>query len=290
MWATTPRYWARYSRVRMASPRPPGPLAYAERVQRGVPIEVQPLDAEHPQLPRTGSSAASLAGPWPCGQSAAVNSASRGRKLTGKPVTESNLSFRAPAQISVRYVVVGWVHDYRCRRTGRSARPLAGGVHGDRRAAHPQRGLQGKVIQAGRDERTLLRLSRISIARCADLIRSSAYAWGPLSWSVHPVTGARATDQRPCAGDLRPGGAGSTAGLRRRVVADASWPREPAGRRCRGSSQRPGSRFEQSPKSPSNAITVYLGPRPREAPPAGPNAARIVDLGREGPGGGTVRS
>ncbi len=65
--------------------------------------------------------------------------------------------------------------------------------------------LQRKVIQAGRDERTLLRLSRISIARCADLIRSSAYAWGPLSWSVHPVAAARATDQRPCAGDLRPG-------------------------------------------------------------------------------------
>ena len=105
----------------------------------------------------------------------------------------------------------------------RMVRSLADGVHGDRRAAHPQRGLQRKVIQAGRDERTLLRLSRISIARCADLIRSSAYAWGPLSWSVHPVAAARATDQRPCAGDLRPGGAGSTAGLRREV-ADASWP------------------------------------------------------------------
>src|ERR1039457_5677229 len=48
MWATAPRYSGRYSRERMASPRPPGPLAYAERVQRGVPIEVQPLDAEHP--------------------------------------------------------------------------------------------------------------------------------------------------------------------------------------------------------------------------------------------------
>jgi hypothetical protein len=88
------------------------------------------------------------------------------------------------------------------------ARSLADGVHGDRRAAHPQRGLQRKVIQAGRDERTLLRLSRISIARCADLIRSSAYAWGPLSWSVHPVAAARATDQGPCAGDLRPGRCG----------------------------------------------------------------------------------
>ena len=275
----------------MASPRPPGPLAYAERVQRGVPIEVQPLDAEHPQLPRTGSSAASTAGPWPCGQSAAVNSASRGRKLTGKPVTESNLSFRAPVQVSVRYVVVGRAHDYRCR-AGRGVLRVRWPVActGDRRAAHPRRRMQRKVIRTGRDERTLLRLSRISIARCADLIRSSAYAWGPLSESVHPVTGARATDQRPCAGDLRLVGEGSTAGLRRREVSDASWPREPAGRRCHRSSQCPGSRFDQSPKSPSNAITVYLGPRPREAPPAGPNAARIVDLGREDPGGGTARS
>ncbi len=43
--------------------------------------------------------------PWPCprGQSAAVSSASRGRRLTGKPVTESNLSLRAPAQKSRRY-------------------------------------------------------------------------------------------------------------------------------------------------------------------------------------------
>ena len=104
------------------------------------------------------------------------------------------------------------------------ARSLADGVHGGRRAADLQRGLQRQVIQAGRDERTLLRLSRISIARCADLIRSSAYAWGPLSWSVHPVTAARATDQRPCARDLRPDGAGSTAGLRWREMADASWP------------------------------------------------------------------
>jgi hypothetical protein len=104
------------------------------------------------------------------------------------------------------------------------ARSLADGVHGDRRAAHPQRGLRRKVIRAGRDERTLLRLSRISIARCADVIRSSAYAGSPLSQSVHRVTAARATDQRPCARDLRPGGAGSPAGLRWREMADASWP------------------------------------------------------------------
>ena len=241
----------------MASPRPPGPLAYAERVQRGVPIEVQPLDAEHPQLPRTGLSAASTAGPWPCGQSAAVNSASRGRKLTGKPVTESNLSFRAPVQVSVRYVVVGRAHDYRCR-AGRGVLRVRWPVActGDRRAAHPQCRMQRKVIRTGRDERTLLRLSRISIARCADLIRSSAYAWGPLSWSVHPVTGARATDQRPCAGDLRPGCAGSTAGLRRREVA--------AARACWSSMSwlqpTPGKQVRAEPKSPSNGPRPYLEP------------------------------
>ena len=93
-----------------------------------------------------------------------------------------------------------------------------------RRGAHARRRLERKVIRAGHDERTRLRFSRISIARCADLIRSSASAWGPLSWSVHPVTAARATDQRPCAQDLRPGGAGSTAGLRRRETGG----REPA--------------------------------------------------------------
>ncbi|HYB48340.1 MAG TPA: hypothetical protein VED20_13445 [Streptosporangiaceae bacterium] len=55
-----------------------------------------------------------------------------------------------------------------------------------------------QVIQAGRDERTPLRFSRISIARCADLVRCSASAWGPLSRSVHPVTRAAARDQGPC--------------------------------------------------------------------------------------------
>jgi hypothetical protein len=81
--------------------------------------------------------------------------------------------------------------------SGRSARALADSVHGDRRVAHTRRRLERRVIQAGHDERTRLRFSRISIARCADLIRSSASAWGPLSWSVHPVTAARATDQGP---------------------------------------------------------------------------------------------
>jgi hypothetical protein len=38
-----------------------------------------------------------------------------------------------------------------------------------------------KRIQARHDARTPLRLSRISIARCTALVRSSASAWGPLS-------------------------------------------------------------------------------------------------------------
>jgi len=50
------------------------------------------------------------------------------------------------------------------------------------------------IGSSGHDERTRLRFSRISNARCADMIRSSASAGGPLSWSVHPVTAARAMD------------------------------------------------------------------------------------------------
>ena len=53
------------------------------------------------------------------------------------------------------------------------------------------------VIQIRRDERTLLRFSRISIARCTNgpFLR---VCLGPLSQSVHPVTGARATGGRSC--------------------------------------------------------------------------------------------
>ena len=219
----------RYSRERMAPPRPPGPLAYAERVQRGVPIEVQPLDAEHPES-ADGSSAASTAGPWPCGQSAAVNSASRGRKLTGKPVTESNLSFRAPVQVSVRYVVVGRAHDYRCR-AGRGVLRVRWPVActGDRRAAHPRRRMQRKVIRTGRDERTLLRLSRISIARCADLIRSSGVCPGS-SVTVSPPRhgsarhGPTSLRTGPSAGRRRQHGRTAAAGgAGRELAARACW-------------------------------------------------------------------
>ena len=126
-------------------------------------------------------------------------------------------------------------------RTGRSARPLADGVPGGRRVARARRRLQHKVIGAGRDERTPLRFSRISIARCADLVRSPASAWGPLSRLVHPITGARARDQRPCARDLRPGGAvrldsGGDGG--RELAVAAEPPRAasaaPPGVRCAG--------------------------------------------------------
>jgi len=54
------------------------------------------------RVERAAGTARTLAAPR--GQSGTVNSASRGRGLTGKPVTESNLSLRAPAQIpAVRY-------------------------------------------------------------------------------------------------------------------------------------------------------------------------------------------
>jgi len=110
-------------------------------------------------------------------------------------------------------------------RTGRSARPVAGSVRGGPARALGV-GLSAGYSGAGRDERTRLRFSRISIARCADVIRSPASAWGPLSQSVHPVTGARATGQRPCARDLRPGGAGGTAELRQEMTGangQAGW-------------------------------------------------------------------
>ena len=91
-------------------------------------------------------------------------------------------------------------------------------------AAHPQRRLPRKVIQAGRDERTLLRFSRISIARCADLVRSSAYAWGPLSQVSPPHHGSA----RHGPTSLR---TGPSAGRRRqygRTAAAGGGEREPA--------------------------------------------------------------
>ena len=130
-------------------------------------------------------------------------------------------------------------------------------MRGDRRVIHARRWLGGEVIQAGHDERTRLRFSRISIARCADLIRSSASAWGPLSQSVHPVTGAPATDQRPRAQDLRPGGVGSTAEVAR-PLRHALWSAPSAtlifavrGFRCLRTeiAEHPGAGLARSPAS-----------------------------------------
>ena len=47
----------------------------------------------------------------PRSQSAAVSSASRVHRLTGKPVTESDLSIRAPAQRAADMIgnLVGWM-------------------------------------------------------------------------------------------------------------------------------------------------------------------------------------
>jgi hypothetical protein len=76
------------------------------------------------------------------------------------------------------------------RRSGRSARPQADGVHGGRRVIHARRRLGREVIRAGLDERTRLRLSRISITRCADLIRCSASASSPLAAISPPRHGS----------------------------------------------------------------------------------------------------
>lgn len=75
--------------------------------------------------------------PCPHGQSAAANSASRRRRLTGKPATESNLSLSAPAQRAVR----GGIGSFRaCQRW--AALGLCCGqsllsLRGDRRLVQP---------------------------------------------------------------------------------------------------------------------------------------------------------
>jgi hypothetical protein len=69
-------------------------------------------------------------------------------------------------------------------------------MHGPRTCT-PGAGRRRGVTRPGHDERTRLRLSRISITRSADLLRDSASFRGPLSCSPHPAAGARARDQRP---------------------------------------------------------------------------------------------
>ena len=124
---------------------------------------------------------------------------------------------------AVRYVVMHRARDHRCRAERGVLRvpwPMACMATGASLTLDV--GWSARVILAGRDKRTRLRFSRISIARCADLVRSSASARGPLSGSVHPVREVRATDQRPCAQDLRPG-VGSTAEFLRREIGESDW-------------------------------------------------------------------
>ena len=149
------------------------------------------------------------------------------RLLNGSTVADQVL--RAAGDLPVQVVNVGRAdnphraRDHRCRAERGVLRvpwPMACMAAGASLTLDV--GWSARVILAGRDKRTRLRFSRISIARCADLVRSSASARGPLSGSVHPVREARATDQRPCAQDLRPG-VGSTAEFLRREIGESDW-------------------------------------------------------------------
>lgn len=179
---------------------------------------------------------------------------------------------RRPA---VRYVVIRRAHGHRCRAEG-GVLPVPWPIACMAAVIHARRRLERNVVQAGRDERTRLRFSRISIARCADVIRSSASAWGPLSQSVHRVTGARATDQRPCAQDLRPGGACSTAEFLRREMADANgrpgsvwqaWTNQAGTAVARASSRRYGRQSGRQDGHPVSCRTglICMPPRGRRA-------------------------
>jgi hypothetical protein len=57
------------------------------------------FDHRHNATDRVGTAGTARTSATPRGQSGTVNSASRGRGLTGKPVTESNLSLCVPAQV-----------------------------------------------------------------------------------------------------------------------------------------------------------------------------------------------
>lgn len=88
--------------------------------------------------------------PCPHGQSAAANCASRRRRLTGKPATESNLSLSAPAQRAVR----GGIGSFRaCQRwaaVGLCCGQSLLSLRGDRRLVQP--GLPRRTVppQSGR--------------------------------------------------------------------------------------------------------------------------------------------
>jgi hypothetical protein len=122
-----------------------------------------------------------------------------------------------------------------------------------------------RVVQARRDERTRLRFSRISIARCADLIRSPASTWGPLSSVSPPRHGT--TRHGPTS--LRAGPSarrcGDTAELLRWEMASATWKaahpvridRDPLVRHGRRSAHNP----EVAGSNPASA-TKYAGQSP----------------------------
>jgi hypothetical protein len=134
---------------------------------------------------------------------------------------------------------------------------------------------------AGRDERTRLRFSRISISRCADVVRYSASASGPLSQSVHPVTGYAPRTNVPAAQGLRPGGVGQAAELFRPVLGALGVTRHlPGVSAAREMSARTAGLAPGSPR-PSLGRHPW---RPRQSPvPVGLNRR----AGREGraPGG-----
>jgi hypothetical protein len=83
------------------------------------------------------------------------------------------------------------VHQHRSRRGRAGARPPPPASRQCHIASAPC-----SLIEAGRDKRTHLRFSRISIARCADLVRSSASAWVLCHDQVHPVIAAPAHGPR----------------------------------------------------------------------------------------------
>ena len=145
----------------------------------------------------------------------------------------------------------------------------ADGVHGDRPHAR-RRGWGASRSRAEVDERTRLRFSRISIARCAGSGPAAPRLPRALSSrSVHRAAGACTMDQCPGARDLRPGG--SAAGCRMTLPAGGRAGRRAAaccGERagCRaGPGWPPGlpGRAGASPRcyraAPFCAIRTWLG-------------------------------
>ena len=168
----------------------------------------------------------------------------------------------------------------------------ADGVHGDRPHAR-RRGWGASRSRAEVDERTRLRFSRISIARCAGSGPAAPRLPRALSSrSVHRAAGACTMDQCPGARDLRPGG--SAAGCRMTLPAGGRAGRRAAaccGERagCRagpgwppGLPGRAGARprcYRAAPflRDPHLAGRSYRGEQDVTRPPRGP--------GEDDPGG-----